>query len=130
MIRTALFLSGLLAGACAGPAPAPAPPVPDWSGPAVQARHLDRGLDVVLLAPTGGHSFDLQRVESSGDRVDLHFVHRLPGLAFQPQVVTPLLVNVDAARLGAARAVFVWIASVEYEAMPSREQLAIALARP
>ena len=130
MIRAALFLPCLLAGACAGPADAAGPLVPDWSGPAVQARHHDRGLDVVLLAPTGGHSFDLQRVESSGDRVDLHFVHRLPGLAFQAQVVTPLLVNVDATRLGAARSVFVWIATAEYEAMPSREQLAMALARP
>ena len=130
MIRAALFLSCLFAGACAGPADAAGPLVPDWSGPAVQARHHDRGLDVVLLAPTGGHSFDLHRVESSGDRVDLHFVHKTPGNTFQAQVVTPLLVNVDASRLGAARAVLVWIATAEYEAMPSREQLAMALARP
>ena len=130
MIRAALLLSILL-GACAGPAPAPAPLVPDWSGPAVQARHLgDRGLEVVLVAPTGGHSFDLRLVESSAERADLHFVHRLPGPTFQAQVVAPLPVTVDATRLGAARAVFVWIATVEYEALPSREMLAMALARP
>ena len=130
-MRAARFLSCLLAGACAGPAPAPAPLVPDWSGPAVQARHLgDRGLEVVLVAPTAGHSFDLRSVESSADRADLHFVHRMPGNMFQAQVVTPLPVTVDAARLGAARAVFVWIAAVEYEALPSREKLAMALARP
>ena len=131
MIRAALFLAGLFAGACAGPTHDAVPLVPDWSGPAVQARHLgDRGLEVVLVAPTGGHSFELRLVESSAERADLHFVHRKPGPAFQAQVVTPLPVTVDATRLGAARAVFVWIATVEYEAMPSREQLAMALARP
>lgn len=128
MIRAALLLSTLL-GACAGPVPAVL--VPDWSGPAVHGRHLgDRGLEVELVAPTGGHTFDLRRVERSADRVDLHFVHGAPGDGFQAQVVTPLRVTVAATRLGDTHAVFVWIATARPGAAPSPENLAMALARP
>jgi len=130
VIRAALLLAILL-GACAGPAPAIW--VPDWSGPAVHARHLgDRGLEVELVAPTGGHSFDLCLVERPAGAVfvDLHFVHHTPGDTFQAQVVTPLRVTVDGTRLGDARAVFVWIATAEPGVEPSPEKLAMALARP
>ena len=130
MSRAALLLPILLV-ACAGAAPSIL--VPDWSGPAVNGRHLgDRGLEVELVAPTGGHSFELSLVESSPDSVfvDLHFVHRTPGNTFQAQVVTPLRVTVEGTRLGDARAVFVWIATAEPGAEPSPEKLAMALARP
>lgn len=130
MIRAAV-LSAILLGACA--APAPSIWVPDWSGPAVNGRHLgDGGLEVELVAPTGGHSFELWLADrpKDADFVDLHFVHHTPGDTFQAQVVTPLRVTVDAARLGDARAVFVWIASAEPGAEPSPEKLAMALARP
>jgi hypothetical protein len=131
-MRAALFLSCFLVGACASGAPAPVPLLPNWSGPAVHARHLgDRGLEVELVAPSAGHSFELCSVEISTNRVDLHFVHRTPGEAFVAQVVTPLRVTVDAARLGEARAVFVWIATVAgTESPPPADQLALVLARP
>ena len=131
-MRASVFLLCLLAGACAWGAPAPVPLLPNWSGPAVHARHLgDRGLEVELVAPTAGHSFELRSVETSANRVDLHFAHRTPGKAFVAQVVTPLRVTVDATRLGEARAVFVWINTVDgTESPPRPDQLALALARP
>ncbi|HEX6812744.1 MAG TPA: hypothetical protein VF384_14045, partial [Planctomycetota bacterium] len=80
MRRTLRFAPCLLAAACAGGGPAAAALVPDWSGPAVHGRHLgDGGLEVELVAPTAGHAFELRLVESSGERADLHFVHRTSG---------------------------------------------------
>jgi hypothetical protein len=102
--------------------------VPNWSGPAVHAKHLgDRGLEIELVAPTAGHAFELRDVQLAAGRTDLHFVHRTPENTFVAQVVTPLRVTVPPERLGEARAVFVWVAS---EPPRRPEELAIAVARP
>lgn len=102
-------------------------PHPDWNGPAVHARHRgDRGLDVELVAPTGGHTFALGEVVMGPYHVEVRFTHQLPTKgAMVTQVVTPHRVEVPAARLGDARTVTVWIAT---DAGPLR--LALATARP
>jgi hypothetical protein len=121
-----------LAAACAGGAPSMPELIPNWSGPAVHCRHAtDRSLTLELVAPTGGHTFELVRVDAKGTRADVHLVHRGPGDRMVTQVITTLPVTVPADRLGGARSVFVWIAGqAQDRGALGPEQLAIATARP
>jgi hypothetical protein len=122
----AVALLALVATACHS---SPTPnmlPYPDWNGPAVHARHRgDRGLDVELVAPTGGHTFALGEVVMGPYAAELRFTHQLPKSEIVTQVVTPHRIEVPGARLGDARTVTVWVAT---DGGPLR--LALATARP
>jgi hypothetical protein len=105
-------------------------PLPDWNGPAVHGQNGADGTFLVeLTAPTSGHSFELADVvvDASTGRADVHCVHVPPTADFVAQVITPLRLQVPAAKLGTARAVCVWIASPDGAA---RQRLVLALARP
>jgi len=99
---------------------------PDWRGPVVQCRHLgDGGLAVELIAPTAGHQFALRRVEPRQGGVDVVCVHTPPKADFVAQVITPHTIEVPAARLGAARAVAVYVTQAD-----GGTALALTTARP
>ncbi|MEO6595668.1 MAG: hypothetical protein ABIP94_13020 [Planctomycetota bacterium] len=86
--------------------------LPDWSGPPLQVKSLaDGGLELELMAPTAGHTFELGHVEIVGERASVQLVHGTPGAAFVAQVLTPLRVTVPAGRLAAARRVSVHVAT-------------------
>lgn len=123
----AVVLLALAATACNS---SPTPnmlPYPDWNGPAVHARHRgDRGLDVELVAPTGGHSFALGEVVMGPYAVELRFQHALPPAgSLVTQVITPHRIEVPASRLGDARTVTVWVATAG-----GPQRMALATARP
>jgi len=123
----AFLLLPLVAAACNSSPNLTMLPYPDWNGPAVHARHRgDRGLDVELVAPTGGHTFDLREVVTGPYAVELRFAHQRPAVdAIVTQAVTTHRVEVPAARLGDARTVTV---SVATDGGPLR--MALATARP
>ena len=99
---------------------------PDWRGPAVQCRHLgDGGLAVELIAPTAGHTFALLRVEPRQGGVDVVCAHTPPEADFVAQVVTTHTIDVPADRLGAVRAVAVYVTQADGD-----PQLALTTARP
>lgn len=99
---------------------------PDWHGPVVQCRHLgDGGLAVELIAPTAGHTFSLLRVEPRQGGVDVVCAHTLPKADFVAQVVTTHTVEVPAERLGAVRAVAVYVTQAD-----GGRWLALTTARP
>lgn len=107
-------VAGLFVVACACEPTVHHEPLPDWSGPPLQViARADRGIDVELQAPTGGHRFELVRVDRAGDAADVHFLHRTPGDAFVTQVITPLRVGVPAGELGGVRRVRILIATAE-----------------
>lgn len=131
-MRTALAsVSWLFAVACASEPAVNHHPLPDWSGPPLQViARADRGVDVELQAPTGGHRFELQRIDRAGDTVDLRLLHRTPGDAFVTQVITPLRVEVPAAELAGARWVRIRIATAAGAAgAPGSDRLAFVFAR-
>ena len=123
----AVVCLALVAAACQGSPNQNMLPYPDWNGPAVHARHRgDRGLDVELVAPTGGHTFALGEVVMGPYAVELRFTHELPPSgSVVTQAITTHRVEVPAARLGDARTVTVWIATA---GGPLR--MALATARP
>jgi hypothetical protein len=123
----AVVCLALVAAACQGSPNQNMLPYPDWNGPAVHARHRgDRGLDVELVAPTGGHTFALGEVVTGPYAVELRFTHQRPAAdAIVTQAITTHRVEVPAARLGDARTVMV---SVATDGGPLR--LALATARP
>ncbi|MBL8735466.1 MAG: hypothetical protein JNL12_03495 [Planctomycetes bacterium] len=99
---------------------------PDWRGPVVQCRHLgDGGLAVDLIAPTAGHTFALLRVEPRQGGVDVVCAHTPPKADFVAQVITPHTIEVPAERLGAVRAVAVYVTQVD-----GGTRLALTTARP
>jgi len=126
-MRAILIALLLLLSACASGTQPGTVPLPDWSGPAVHCRHLgDRSLIVELLAPTASHRLTMVDVTVDDSRADIRLLHQPPGSdVLVAQVITPLTVEVPAARLGAARAVCVWIATGN-----EAPRLALATARP
>lgn len=128
-MKRAMVGAVMVAAACAGSPGAPVGlPLPAWRGPAVHCRHLgDGGLEVELVAPTAGHSFELADVVAAGERADVTFRYGLPTAAVVAQVVTPLRLVVPADRLAASRVVTIWIRSGGEAAVA---QMAIATARP
>ena len=127
-MRRAALLTLVLAGVgCSTTSSNPAMlPHPDWNGPAVHVRHrADRGLDIELVAPTGGHQFLLQEVVMGPYHVELRCSHRKPTADVVTQVITTHKVEVPAERLGNARVITVTVAT---DGGPV--QLALASARP
>jgi hypothetical protein len=101
---------------------------PDWRGPAVHGKHLlDRGFEVELVAPTGGHEFELVDVTRSADgrRAEVRCRHKKPVADFVTQVITPHRQTIAAARLGDTSTVSVF---VQTGSEPMR--LALCTARP
>jgi hypothetical protein len=120
----------LLLGACASSTTQVSDmmPYPDWRGPAVHGKHLgDRGLEIELVAPTGGHEFEVSDVTRSADgqRAEVRCVHRKPTADFVTQAITPHRLTVPAAKLGDARVVSVFVTSGK-----DAPRLAFATARP
>jgi hypothetical protein len=64
-------------------------------------------------------------VKAAGERADVHCVYKPPTADLVAQVVTPHRLEVPAARLGDARAVWIWVATGD-----GAPRLAIATARP
>ncbi|MBL8729948.1 MAG: hypothetical protein JNM25_16105 [Planctomycetes bacterium] len=132
-MRRSSIAAMLLAAACACGDPVMREPQPDWSGPplAVTSR-ADRGLQLELLAPTAGHSFELRAVVQADGTADVQTVHRTPGAAFTAQVITPLPLLVPPDRLADCRRIRVWVTTL-HGADDVREpaaQLAFVLRRP
>lgn len=125
-----VFLSmAVVATSCAGgPDTADMLPYPDWRGPVVHVRHRgDRGLEVEMTAPSGGHQFVLRDVvlSADGQRADARFSHRTPTAAGVTQALVRHRLEVAPTQLGDARVVCVWVARDDQPA-----QLAVATSRP
>ncbi len=114
------------------PAPVKNDPLPNWSGPPLEVKSLaNRGLELELMAPTAGHTFEVCAVDTRGAVAEVHLLHRTPGDAFVAQVLTPLRVTIPAERFGGARRVQVWIGTLHGPAgtKPLQEALALELVR-
>ncbi|MBX3464569.1 MAG: hypothetical protein KF830_15475 [Planctomycetes bacterium] len=111
MARARLLLPSLLA-ACAAPPAAGGATMPDWSGPPLQVTsRTDGGLELVLLAPTAGHTFALHAVTIADGCADVDLRHATPGDVLVAQVVTPLPLVVPAAQLAGCRRIRLWVAT-------------------
>lgn len=146
MKRCLPFVLCLFAVACAcepevqkTPPPLANPPepvknesLPNWSGPSLEVKSLaNRGLELELMAPTAGHSFEVRAVEVKGTVATVHMLHRTPGDAIVAQVLTPLRVTIPAERFGGARRIEVWIGTLHGPSgtKAPQEALAVALVR-
>lgn len=131
-MRRATVAAALAAAACANSKLADARP--DWNGPPLAVTNrADGGLQLELLAPTAGHTFELRDVVRDGaGTADVQLLHRTPGDAFVAQVVTPLPLGVPAERLAGCHRVRLWIdtrqGTDDERAAPAR--LAFVLLRP
>jgi hypothetical protein len=114
-----------IAAACGGSpdvveAPVEAPV--DWTGPQIIASDTAAGLAIECTAPTLGCAFELESATAVGDVTEVRCRYTTAGQAIVGQMLTPHVVTVAQADLGARPHVHVlvstWEGGVQYVRAP------------